>query len=319
MLAIRSRSRTIFLVLALSWIRSTPSYSQSANPFAVNRSSNRTSSGAWLAKCEPASRNDSAAWRLDHEMGSSALPDGLAGDSSELAAPDAACMGSALFRGALTPADNSCRLGSTGVSVQADTFRCHGSGETVLAELSTLGKAGQKIARARDEVLDILHSENACTQWFETKDGTPAETFESLRFSVDQYGQRNVFESLREQSGFVMRQPYVARAVQNAGAHTMITINAYGAFYRTEGLLQKDFKDGGPLHIEGARVLTVGAYGGNTLRAQMITLLHEFGHIINLLPEDADNLDGESVRNTDEVMKHCRAEVEAHSKQTAKR
>jgi hypothetical protein len=50
--------------------------------------------------------------------------------------------------------------------------------------------------------------------------------------------------------------------------------------------------------------------------------LHEFGHIIDLLPEDADNLDGKSVRNTDEVLRHCRAEVEVraqHTKQSAKR
>jgi len=51
----------------------------------------------------------------------------------------------------------------------------------------------------------------------------------------------------------------------------------------------------------------------------MITLLHEFGHIIDLLPQDADNLDGQSVRNTDEVMRHCRPEVEARSKQASRR
>jgi hypothetical protein len=45
----------------------------------------------------------------------------------------------------------------------------------------------------------------------------------------------------------------------------------------------------------------------------MVTLLHEFGHIIDLLPEDADDLDGKSVRNTDEVMRHCRGEVQARS------
>jgi len=34
----------------------------------------------------------------------------------------------------------------------------------------------------------------------------------------------------------------------------------------------------------------------------MVTLLHEFGHIIDLLPEDARNLDGKSVKNTDAVL-----------------
>jgi len=54
----------------------------------------------------------------------------------------------------------------------------------------------------------------------------------------------------------------------------------------------------------------------------MVTLLHELGHIINLLPEDADDLDGKSLRNTSEVLRHCRTEIEARAfqaKQMAKR
>jgi len=37
-------------------------------------------------------------------------------------------------------------------------------------------------------------------------------------------------------------------------------------------------------------------------------LLHEFGHVINLLPLDFDNVDGKSVQNTAEVLRYCRAE-----------
>jgi hypothetical protein len=120
----------------------------------------------------------------------------------------------------------------------------------------------------------------------------------------------------------VWRQPYVARATQDGGAHTAITINAYGAFYRTQGNVIKLAPEGGPFEADGTRLLTVGSYQGDTLPAQMVTLLHEFGHIIDLLPEDADNLDGKSVRNTDEVLRHCRAEVQARTqqaKQTANR
>ena len=102
-----------------------------------------------------------------------------------------------------------------------------------------------------------------------------------------------------------------------------LAINAHGAFYRAQGNAVKVIPEGGPVHVDGTRMLTVGAYRGDTLPAQMVTLLHEFGHIIDLLPEDADNLDGKSVRNTDEVLRHCRAAVEARSQlansKTAKR
>jgi hypothetical protein len=182
-----------------------------------------------------------------------------------------------------------------------------------LAKLSALGKAGVKLARAREEVLEILRSENVCTEWYLSKDSKPADTFQSLDFMLDQRGPTDVFESSVAASMVISRQPYVARATQDGGAHTAITINAHGAFYRPQGNAVKAISEGGPVHVDGTRMLTVGVYRGDTLPAQMVTLLHEFGHIIDLLPEDADNLDGKSVRNTDEVLRHCRGQVEARS------
>jgi hypothetical protein len=191
-----------------------------------------------------------------------------------------------------------------------------------LAELSTLGKAGLKIARAREEVLDILRFENGCTEWFKAKDATPAATFQSLTFLLDRHGPQDIFESSQIASVYLVRQPYVAQTMQNGGAESTITINAYGAFYRAQGKVQRTGLEAGPPQLDGVRALTVGSYKGGTLPAQMITLLHEFGHIVDLLPEDADNVDGKSVRNTEEVLRHCRAEVEARlrqEKQAAKR
>jgi hypothetical protein len=176
-----------------------------------------------------------------------------------------------------------------------------------------LGKAGVKVARAREKVLEILRSENACSEWFANKDANPADTFQSLNFLLDQRGPTDVFESKGAASIVVVRQPYVAMATQDGGAHTAITINAHGAFYRPQGNTVKVLPEGGPVRTDGTRPLTVGTYRGDTLPAQIVTLLHEFGHIIDLLPEDADNLDGKSARNTDEVLRHCRGEVEARS------
>jgi hypothetical protein len=131
-----------------------------------------------------------------------------------------------------------------------------------------------------------------------------------------------VFEWKTSQILTVFQQPYVARATQDGGSDTTITVNAYGAFFRRLGQVQRAFEEGGPLQMDGTRLLTVGSYSGNTLQAQMVSLLHEFGHIIDLLPEDGDGLDGKSGQNTNEVLSHCRSEIDTHAKpgkQTTKR
>jgi len=44
------------------------------------------------------------------------------------------------------------------------------------------------------------------------------------------------------------------------------------------------------------------------MHAQILVLLHEFGHVLDLLPADENNVDGKSVQNTNEVLRYCRAE-----------
>src|SRR6266576_866729 len=46
------------------------------------------------------------------------------------------------------------------------------------------------------------------------------------------------------------------------------------------------------------------------MHAQILALLHEFGHLVDLLPTDEGDQDGKSVQNTSEVLRFCRAEVE---------
>lgn len=197
----------------------------------------------------------------------------------------------------------------------AGNLSCAPARDTVSAELSSLGKAGLRIQQVREHVLGILGSENACTAWFLGKEPNPARTFQSLTFSVDLHGQENIFESSQGNSVTLFRQPYVAKAIQDGGAYTEIIINANGAFYRAQGKVQKMGPEVGPLELNGSQLLRVGQYGGNTYEAQIATLLHEFGHIIDLLPEDADNIDGKSVQNTGDVLRHCRTEIEASAKE----
>ncbi|MGB9466876.1 MAG: hypothetical protein WBR10_17345 [Candidatus Acidiferrum sp.] len=316
-------SRAIFLILILCLMGSTATYPQSAASFpAIKTPSNRTSSGAWLAKCEAPPMNLLAAGHLNNGGELAAIAGGISNDSNVPGAPQEVCLEVARSATLRTTLDNPCRQNAAAGSGAPAAFACGESADTIPAELTALGKAGLKIARAREGVLDILHSQNACTEWFETKDTNPAATFQSLSFLLDQHGPQDIFESLQVESIVIMRQPYVARATQDGGAHSTITINAHGAFFRLQGQVQKLAREGGPRELDGSRLLTVGSYSGDKLPARIVTLLHEFGHIIDLLPEDADNLDGKSARNTDEVLRHCRAEVEARSqqaKQTAKR
>jgi hypothetical protein len=316
MLATGKSLRALFLVLASGLLGTASTYAQSPTFFSAKSLRNRTSSGAWLAKCEGVSANGFAGGRFVEGSGWPAVANGAPGDFPAPSAPETFCEESALRDTPRASADNPCPesvVAAAGVPGSPRNPACGDSGDPVLAELSALGKPGVKLARAREEVLEILSSENACTEWFASKDAKPADTFRSLSFLLDQHGPTDILESKVAASVVMVRQPYVARATQDGGAHTTITINAQGAFFRPQGNALKVLPEGGPLLAGGTRLLTVGAYRGDTLPAQMVTLLHEFGHIIDLLPEDADNLDGKSVRNTSEVLRHCRGEVEARS------
>ena len=320
MLAACKGSRAIFSPMFFCLIGSIPTYAQSAAFFDASRTpSNRLRSGAWLAKCDTTPGNTLGVGRFS--SGSEWPADGndIPGDVNLPRALEGACLEPALSAQPRSQGDNPCRQVTARAPGALVTLPCNEAPDIVPAELSALGKRGAKIARARAEVLEILRSDNACTEWLETKDANPAATFQSLYFLLDEHGSPDILESMESDSLRIFRQPYVAQATQDGGAHTAITINANGAFYRSQGSVEKVSKEEGPYKRDGTRLLMVGSYRGDTLSAQMITLLHEFGHIIDLLPEDMDNLDGKSVRNTSEVLRHCRAEVEVRSQLAGKR
>jgi hypothetical protein len=178
-------------------------------------------------------------------------------------------------------------------------------------ELRAMGKAGQMISRAREKALQILENQNACSAWFQRKDSNPAATFRTLSFELDRKGDEYILESRDLGPWNIFRSPYVARVMQGDGSYATVTINAKGAFFRAQATVQEIHKEGGPRVFRGDRILRVGPYTGETLSAQVVTLLHEFGHLIDLLPTDWDDLDGKSLHNTDEVLRHCGATVDA--------
>ena len=205
------------------------------------------------------------------------------------------------------PCDPASRIG-TG---------CDAPKDLVQAELNAMGKAGQKISRAREKVLEILQTENACTAWFQQKDANPAATFRTLSFVLDRHGEEFILESRDLGPLNIFRHPYVAKVTQGDGAYGTITLNPKGAFFSSMGRVLEVRKEGGPSSLRGTRLMRVGPHAGDTLPAQVIALLHEFGHVLDLLPVDQDNVDGKSVQNTHEVLRFCSAEVESRLQRNA--
>jgi hypothetical protein len=319
MLAMRKPFWAVLLVVFFGFLRITPTIAQSPSLFiAAKTPANVASPGDWRAKCGPP-RNTPPNLRQTDETGSAAFV--MADESNAAGTTNTACSQPAIVESAGNPCRTNAKIGSRlpGIPI---AFSCAEGVDPVPGELAAFGKAGLKIAQAREGVVDILRSENACSEWFESRDATPAATFQSLRFSLDRRGPQDVFELKQSQFRILFRQPYVARATQDGGGYTTVTINAYGAFFRSRGNVHKETQEGGPQQMDGTRLLNVGSYSGDTLPAQMATLLHEFGHIVDLLPEETDDLEGKSVENTNEVLSHCRTEIEARwrlSKQMAKR
>jgi hypothetical protein len=185
-----------------------------------------------------------------------------------------------------------------------------------------MGKTGKKILRARDRVLEILQSENACSEWFRKTDANAAATFRTLDYVVDRHGEEIVQAWKDTGSQYTYRDPYVATVGQATGAYATITLNLDGAFFQPQAPMLLFAKEGGPARHNGPRLINIGPYSGDSLNAQTLALLHEFGHVINLLPLDFENEDGKSVQNTAEVLRYCRAEIDAKGRrgtlQTAK-
>jgi hypothetical protein len=207
----------------------------------------------------------------------------------------------------VNPCVSVARLGQIG---------CDAPKDRVLDDLAALGKTGQKILRARDQVLEILGTENACTAWYREKDANPAETFRTLSYEVDRRGEEVVHVSKDAESQYIFRDPDVARVSQDAGAFTTITLNAGGAFFHALTTTIVQPREGGLWALGRARTINVGPYPGDSLAAQILALLHEFGHVIDLLPLDFNNEDGKSVRNTAKVLRFCQAEIDSRVKRS---
>ena len=188
--------------------------------------------------------------------------------------------------------------------------------DPVLEELKAMGERGLVIERAREEVLEILEGHNRCAAWFQQAEPDAARKFRSLRYTIDESGPQYTLKLQNGAGGWLYQQPYVASSIEDASAGSTITINGKGAFFRLRSGVRIVLKDGGPAGLSASQLLRLDLYLGGTFDAQATALLHEFSHVVGLLPVDGGSAFGAelSTHNTQIVLRHCRAEVEAAGK-----
>jgi len=274
MAATCTSSHRVFVALLLLSMSSAPNYPQSAGIFrspgfiAHKAQTRRTASGAWLAKCDEQRMEPMGARILNEDGESQAGPESILSDANGDEVGDAVCADVEVYAPPPAPIRAPCRQrqSSGGPPNGPGALPCGEFADPVPAQLTALGKEGLKIERAREAVLEILRSGNACEEWFEAKDAVPYATFQSLDFVIDRRGQQDIWKSERSDTSFFLREPYVAQAIQDGGAHTTITINAYGAFYRVRGNVKRTLVEEGPAEPNGTHELTVGATAATRCR-----------------------------------------------------
>ncbi|HXT27329.1 MAG TPA: hypothetical protein VN749_21110 [Candidatus Eisenbacteria bacterium] len=183
-------------------------------------------------------------------------------------------------------------------------------------EFLGMGAAGYVIAAARQQVILILRENSSCSVWYAEGEPNPVTKFASLHFHIDSEGEDTVISDYNF-LGRYYRQPYVASAQQSVGAGSVITLNAHGAFFLVRAPV-KVHSGAGRLVQPPPRLLHIGSYSGGSLNGQVTTLLHEFGHIVGLLPIDSGEANSAQVstQNTEVVLNHCRKQIEASANRT---
>jgi hypothetical protein len=187
--------------------------------------------------------------------------------------------------------------------------------------LYNTGDEADHLASSRSVVLTILREENACSAWFRDFDPQVVSTFLSLNYYVEKNGPQRVIREKVTGGDWIEHGPYVARTIQASGPGATVTINGNGAFFRDRGDIHRlEWPAGMAIETGDRRVIHVGPYQGGTLRAQVITLLHELAHVVDAIPEDDSSRFGpaRSQKNTDIIVQQCKRSVDSLARASAK-
>jgi hypothetical protein len=193
---------------------------------------------------------------------------------------------------------------------------CKNDEARIQMQLLAMGRRGDLLSRVRKQVLEILESKSACSAWYQEVDADSAAAFRSLEFILDEKAAPYVYSIREGRDAQRFKHPWVASSIENAGRNSTIRLNANGAFFNRSSQVFAEAGNGGPGRFGGTHTLLVDSYAGATTEAQVTTMLHELGHILGRLPADSDSWDGQSARNTAEVLRHCRPEIKAMARRS---
>jgi hypothetical protein len=180
-----------------------------------------------------------------------------------------------------------------------------------IGELTALGPQGRLIARTRRQTLQILQTSNECSEWFQQVDPNVEGVFRSLHFKLDEDANTDISSTRSDSGETLYKDPWGAKTDEYAGRNATVQINSNGPFFvrltRVRNVYPIDTLRG----QSGWRFLALASYVGDSPEARLVIMLHELGHIVGRLPVDDDSWDGQSSKNTVEVLHHCKSEIQA--------
>jgi len=181
------------------------------------------------------------------------------------------------------------------------------------SKLKGPAKRALELQNARQRVLSILQDENGCSAWFREADPDPAGVFESLQIEIGKKNREVVLRTIDRKGDRTYKHPWGARSNQLAGRNSVIELNPAGPFFVLSLPIMQVSAGRGFLTYEGSRILTVGGFAGDTPEVQIVMLLHELAHVTGRIPEDDDSWDGRSTRNSEEVVRNCKNEIQIYA------
>ena len=169
-------------------------------------------------------------------------------------------------------------------------------------------------------MIEILQSQNSCSAWFQEVDSNAASTFASLKFVIEASGPREVV-GLRSHSGeMLLKHPYCARALENAGGNSVVFLNPNGAFFVHSAVVLTQISKAGLYRPSGWRYLLVGSVPRRHARRTNNYSPPRIGACGWPSPRRfGDELSGQSGRNTAEVLHYCRDQIKAASRSSLRR
>ncbi|HWZ99106.1 MAG TPA: hypothetical protein VN025_15210 [Candidatus Dormibacteraeota bacterium] len=190
---------------------------------------------------------------------------------------------------------------------------------SVPSKRAKAAKREEILQKVRAQVLTILQTENGCSAWYREADPDAAGVFESLFIQIGKESRGHVIRSTDGTGHHSFKHPWGARSNQLTGRNAVVEINPNGPFFVSYLPVIAVGPNGTLFRYEGYRNLTVGSFPGDKTEAQATILLHELGHVIGRIPEDDDSWDGRSSRNTEEVLRNCRSEIQELGQKSSQR